>query len=76
VCHRAEKLAVLNYTPIGASALCALGATHYVYPQQTAEEQSAAFALKAGFSMRIALIIGLPDRSVVNKGQQGFRFTS
>ena len=45
MCHRAEKLVVLNNTPIGASALCALGATHYVYPQQTAEEQSAAFAL-------------------------------
>ena len=40
-----DELTVLNDTPIGASALCALGATHYVYPQQTAEEQSAAFAL-------------------------------
>ena len=29
----------------GASALVALGATHYVCPRQTAEEQSAAFAL-------------------------------
>ena len=63
--HGAEKLVVLNYTPIGASALCALGATHYVYPQQTAVEQSAAFALKAGFSMRIALIMGLPDTILV-----------
>ena len=29
----------------GASAPVALGATHYVCPRQTAEEQSAAFAL-------------------------------
>ena len=42
-------------------------------PRQTAEEQSAAFALKAGFSMRIALIMGLPDRRVVNKGQRFFQ---
>jgi len=40
-----NALAALNYTPIGASALCALGASHYVCPRQTAEEQSAAFAL-------------------------------
>ena len=65
MCHRAYELAVLDYTPIGVKGIVCLGATHYVYPQQTAEEQSAAFALKAGFSMRIALIIGLPDRSVV-----------
>ena len=76
MCHRAEKLVVLNDTPIGVKGIVCLGATHYVCPRQTAEEQSAAFALKAGFSMRIALIIGLPDTIVVNKGQQGFRFTS
>ena len=30
VCHSAGGLAVLDYTPTGASALCALGATHCV----------------------------------------------
>jgi len=30
VCNRADELAVLNYTPTGASALCALGATNCV----------------------------------------------
>ena len=39
------QFCTLNYTPIGARALRALGATHYVCPRQTAEEQSAAFAL-------------------------------
>jgi hypothetical protein len=43
---RAHQLAVLDDTPIGASALCALGASHCVCPpRQTAEEQSAAFVL-------------------------------
>ena len=37
--------ALLQILLFGASALCALGATHYVCQRQTAEEQSAAFAL-------------------------------
>ena len=37
--------ALLQILLFGASAPVALGATHYVCPRQTAEEQSAAFAL-------------------------------
>jgi len=64
--YSTHKLAVLDYTPIGASALCALGASHCVCPpRQTAEEQSAAFALISELIRANALdYVGEHDRSV------------
>ena len=68
-------------------ALYALGATHCVCPRQTAEEQSAAFALiselldanaldyhAAGNSLRAyqGECSRLPDRRVVNKGEHNY----
>ena len=72
--------ALLQLLLFGASAPVALGATHYVCPRQTAEEQSAAFALiselldanaldyhAAGNSLRAT---SLAFTSVAGKGQQ------
>ena len=61
--RRTIREALAQILLFGASAPVALGATHYVCPRQTAEEQSAAFAMISELLDTNALdYVGCPTR--------------
>ena len=61
-------LSKIAYTPFGASALCALGASHFTRRCRVAEEQSSSARWNASIPTRSASIITLAPASISRHG--------